>query len=730
MEIRKQTLDELVKVYGYSKNQIKQAIPYMDSEGNQRYADLIVYDTSKKKNPRIVIEIKKHLLLPVMISQLEELIIGTNAEYGLLTDGERKHILKATESGVFLELSDIPMKLKSHEEFPLKDRLMPIKDFSYQLWGIADLLRGTMHPNDILQEYTKLVISKLVDELGSDERVRFWTTESDLSESKARNNLVLRFNDLLKDANDKFGLNLDNFKMKSDLLVKIVPIFQNYSFSGSLPQIKNAYLKLLDNVGGRRIPEFGRFPTNLVDFFIHVLSPISDETFLNISSGIGDVLIGVLNYFKKGGIDSTSLEEYESSRLIGTERLIDAITIAKILLLLSGYSDVPIYAGDLLRDSSLIENKVKDNFDVICTVPPFGLQVRDNILSEFEVSHGMSTFDYSGLLVEKCHSLLKPKGRLGIVVTEGFMFRPSELSVRQYILDNYKIRAVISIPLSEFDYFTSIRTNFIILEKIVDKTTSNYSLFIADLDEIQESDVELKLEKILEAYRLFENGREIKAPGIQVMDISHFAPMNWSVKNLLFERAMAQIKGVSLEEVCHIITGQPISSRDYIDDESGIPYIRIGDLSQGGVDPSEIKRISPTKAKSKKKLKPGDVLLSIKGTIGKIAIVQDSLKGAIASSQVVVLRPKLDGITSDYLYHTLSSLKLQKIFKQLSTSFTIPGLSISVLKNIKIPLPTKDHLEKISKIKQLQKRYEELSKEMAEINLEIVDLRYGMWNEE
>ncbi|GAG64492.1 unnamed protein product, partial [marine sediment metagenome] len=54
----------MVKEYGYSRNQIREDVTFTDTDGIKHQVDLVVYKSPQKKEPRIIVEIKKRLLLP------------------------------------------------------------------------------------------------------------------------------------------------------------------------------------------------------------------------------------------------------------------------------------------------------------------------------------------------------------------------------------------------------------------------------------------------------------------------------------------------------------------------------------------------------------------------------------------------------------------------------------------------------------------------------------------
>jgi hypothetical protein len=75
------------------------------------------------------------------------------------------------------------------------------------------------------------------------------------------------------------------------------------------------------------------------------------------------------------------------------------------------------------------------------------------------------------------------------------------------------------------------------------------------------------------------------------------------------------------------------------DVEDGVPLVRVGDIQNGRVITADIKRISRkiADAFSRTYLRGGEVLLSLVGTIGRTAVVPESLAGANVARAVAVL---------------------------------------------------------------------------------------------
>lgn len=70
------------------------------------------------------------------------------------------------------------------------------------------------------------------------------------------------------------------------------------------------------------------------------------------------------------------------------------------------------------------------------------------------------------LFIERCLALLKPGGRLGIVLPEGVFNNPSLAYVRQFVQERAFVRAVVSLPQETFlSSGTSVKTSLLFLQK-------------------------------------------------------------------------------------------------------------------------------------------------------------------------------------------------------------------------------------------------------------------------
>ena len=155
-------------------------------------------------------------------------------------------------------------------------------------------------------------------------------------------------------------------------------------------------------------------------------------------------------------------------------------------------------------------------FDIVLTNPPFGANVEpsDKVLeSDIEVSAAderryvrefgepykeaqarvkaainqpiASLFDLPKsdkskikteiLFIERCLDLLKPGGRMGIVLPEGIYNNPSLAYVRQFVEDRAYLKAVVSLPQETFiSSGASVKASLLFLQKYTDEEKERF----------------------------------------------------------------------------------------------------------------------------------------------------------------------------------------------------------------------------------------------------------------
>jgi type I restriction enzyme, S subunit len=119
----------------------------------------------------------------------------------------------------------------------------------------------------------------------------------------------------------------------------------------------------------------------------------------------------------------------------------------------------------------------------------------------------------------------------------------------------------------------------------------------------------------------------------------------------------------------------------------GIPFINAGHLSSEGIDVENLNYISRERFNllGSGKIRSGDILFCLRGSLGKVASVGSLSEGAIASSLVIV-RPR-ETILSAYLLAYFHSGICDDMITRFKNGAAQPNLSAQSLRSFTIPLP-------------------------------------------
>ncbi len=145
----------------------------------------------------------------------------------------------------------------------------------------------------------------------------------------------------------------------------------------------------------------------------------------------------------------------------------------------------------------------------------------------------------------------------------------------------------------------------------------------------------------------------------------------------------------TIDEVMEVVYRYPsYYGIDYVD--MGVPEIRgelLGDF--GEINAFYTRFISHETAGRfpKTELQEGDIVMSVRGTMGKIGFVRPNLAGAQITANLMRLSPNPDIADSEYLKHYFLWDGFSNLLDKLSPQTTIKTIQSSILKSIPVPLP-------------------------------------------
>ena len=135
-------------------------------------------------------------------------------------------------------------------------------------------------------------------------------------------------------------------------------------------------------------------------------------------------------------------------------------------------------------------------------------------------------------------------------------------------------------------------------------------------------------------------------------------------------------------------------------DDSGVPLLRIVDLESNVVRDVGLHQITQKLDNefSRSKLKGGELLVSIQGTVGRVAIAPEWADGANISRTIARVAIAREKGNAQFIRQWLLSGFGSKALKDSILGTTRDSLNLSALRKIQIPLPSPPEQNKIAEI--------------------------------
>jgi type I restriction enzyme M protein len=518
--------------------------------------------------------------------------------------------------------------------------------------------------------------------------------------------------------------------------------------------------------------ERGQFftPKNVVKLCVDILNPKPGEKVIDPACGSGGFLIEVLSHLK---------EKKYFFNVYGIDKEIDLVKISKTYMAIVGGEYKNIFCADSLNPdiwTNEMREKIKDeSFDLVLTNPPFGAKIfieDKNILKNYKLGHKWVK-DHFGqwkitntiikqvpqiLFIERCLQLLKPGGRMAIVLPDGIFGNPRDKYVWQYILENAKILAVISLPPETFLPSTHTKTSVLFLEKTKPER-DDYAIFMAIakkvghdkngkiifkmdkkgnyiLDEYGNRIIDDDLPVIVSKYKEFINNGNILEPNhfgfsIRLSEVNNyiFVPNYYDpeVKQKLAEMEksgaykLVTFRKLVEEKIINIKRGHEVGSKYY--GMGDVPFVRTSDIVNWEIKIDPVKSV-PEEIyelyKKRQDIKENDILLVTDGTflIGRTAIVTALDKKIIIQSHIKRIRCLKPEILHPYLL--LYLLNTEIVQKQIEGKTFVQATISTIgerLYEIVLPIPTeKEIIDKIiNEVKEIIKMKIEARKKIENL---------------
>lgn len=528
----------LVEDYGYAKEQLQtrpqHRVRRSPSDEEKSYpTDIAVFKDAEHKTEDdlfMLVECKKKTRKDG-ISQLKLYMDMSRADIGVWFNGEDHHYLRKiyqkNGSVAYKELPAIPRQGQRVEDIGLylrRDLRRPsnlkavFRDLRNHLAGNTT---GMTRDEAFAQEIINLLFCKIYDEINTapDEIVTFRSGLDEPAASvKAR--IVDLFDNKVKREYEDVFADKDSISLDEDSLVYIVGELQNYSITEAERDAVGDAFEVF--IGPALRGSEGQFftPRNVVKMMIDILDPHPGEMLIDPSCGSGGFLIMALEHvWEQVEVEAqqknwNEVQKDRRKRDVATrffrgldkDSFLAKVTKAYMAIIGDGRGGVFCENSLLPTEewSHATQDKIKmGSFDVILTNPPFGAKIPirgTTVLSQYDLGHKWTRDKTSGvmqksntlhddqppqiLFLERCLQLLKPGGRMGIVLPESIFGMPTYNYVVTYLRQKTKIFAIVAMPEDLFKTSGKGGTHAKVCAVFVENTPvapgEDYDIFMAE----------------------------------------------------------------------------------------------------------------------------------------------------------------------------------------------------------------------------------------------------------
>ncbi|NCC23001.1 MAG: type I restriction endonuclease [Alphaproteobacteria bacterium] len=416
--------------------------------------------------------------------------------------------------------------------------------------------------------------------------------------------------------------------------------------------------------------------------------------------------------------------------------------VSAVPALMSLLSDKPfeVHYADPIRDPSAVEAGKLRQFDTAVAFPPFGIRydLKDIERDWFERFPERTA---AGAVLAVRHLLAQTRGRVVVAVQNSLLFSVGvEQALRQDLLEGGHVRAVVAMPAGLLAT-TNIAFTVLLLDpagghehvRFVNADSSRFRESVSKAKTRLTDPVAL-IDEILETGETAESVtvpvRDVLANDAQLQVDRYVLP---EAKKRL-AAFLADAKTIALGELVTTIRPMRAAPRD----EGTLEVREVGaaDLPTHGYIgmPSRVVRVDsdlPPRARQQF-LQPYDIVLIVKGSVGKVGIVPPDVPpggegGWVAGGSAIVLRmTDRERFDPRALLLELRSTLGQELLSGIVSGASIPLIQLRELSRLPLPVPDAETAQRATdafeREIELQQEIERLQKQQAELSADLWEI--------
>jgi type I restriction enzyme M protein len=213
-------------------------------------------------------------------------------------------------------------------------------------------------------------------------------------------------------------------------------------------------------------------PQGVVDLMVELADPQPGNRIYDPCFGSAGLLVACARRLREKAkrLPLSAWNDLRTNSFFGVEINPVWYVIGMTRLVLAGIPEPGLELGDALERSTR-KTSSSEKFDVVLACPPWGWwgkagPLADRQSIDFRYDFRIKSKDAENLFVQHVAESLRPGGKAVVAVPEGTLFKPgADKQLRQWLLQEFRVDGVISLPAGAFSPFTNIKSNLLVFRR-------------------------------------------------------------------------------------------------------------------------------------------------------------------------------------------------------------------------------------------------------------------------
>lgn len=482
--------------YGFDLEQMDEELHVAGQGSARARADLVIWRTPQdkvdRKAPLIVVECKADniMIKAADYAQGEAYALYCNAPFFVTHNNRETRYWRTRKDllpGHCEEIENIPHATASDKD--IRELIAKLKTFKED--EFADLLHSC---HNVIRNREHLDPAAAFDEIAKVLFIKVWV-ERELRRKHHRQNLFTAewldsqigenpLQELFRQTKDAyredriFG-DQERLNLKLATGREIVKLLERYNLSDTSEDVKGiAFERFLGKTFRGEIGQFFT-PRTIVEFMVRMVDPKEGDVICDPASGSGGFLIRFFDIVRQQILADADRRYREYAEELEGKRMAETFEERFDVILTNPPFGANVEPSDLLTEEQTsvhpdADRRYRHEYGDLYKQAQARVEAAKGkpIASLFELPNRGGDGKRLGkvkteiLFIERCLALLKPGGRMGIVLPEGIFNNPSLAYVREFCEDRARILAVVSLPQETFySSGASVKASLLFLQR-------------------------------------------------------------------------------------------------------------------------------------------------------------------------------------------------------------------------------------------------------------------------